>query len=71
MFYCYFRCFAMAKCLVCCQSGENLVVVTYRGIKSLKEFAVLRSDERVIEELEKADEIYVHEKCRKWFNNRK
>ena len=71
MFYCYFRCFAMAKCLVCCQSGENLVVVTDRGIKSLKEFAVLRSDERVIEELEKAEEIYVHEKCRKWFNNRK
>ena len=61
----------MAQCLICCSSKQDLITVTDRGKKSLREFALLRKDDRVIEYLDNNTLCYVHEECRKWFNNRK
>ena len=61
----------MEECLICCGSEGKLVTLTDRGKVSLKEFAILRNDERVANQLGKNENHCVHEECRKWFNNRK
>ena len=61
----------MEECLICCGSEGKLVTLTDRGKVSLKEFAILRNDERVVNQLGKNENHCVHEECRKWFNNRK
>ena len=47
-----------------------MVVVTDRGKVSLKKFAKLRSDDRVLKDVDQRDDCQVHENCRKWYNNR-
>ena len=61
----------MEECLICCQGGGKLITLTVKGKNSLREFAILRRDDRVIAELNKEAKYVVHEHCRKWFNNRK
>ena len=61
----------MKSCVICEKVGERLVLVTDRGKSSLKEFSKLRQNSIVLSRLEDEDEIFVHENCRKWFNNKK
>ena len=63
----------MSKCVICNEAGGRLVALTQRGLTSLSEFAKLRNDDRVLNELKENSnsENFVHEDCRKWYNNRK
>ena len=61
----------MSQCVICFDGGTSLVCVTQRGKDSLIKFAKLRKDENVLERLQSTEEIFVHESCRKNFNNKK
>ena len=61
----------MQNCVICDKGGEKVILVTDRGKSSLKEFSKLRQNEEVLYLLEQNEEIHVHEKCRKWYNNKK
>lgn len=61
----------MDKCVICCESESQLVKLTNRGKTSLAEFAKLRENTNVLSLLDEEGEHYVHETCRKWFNNKK
>ena len=54
---------------MCEKGGGSLIVVTDKGKQSLKKFAKLRHDDRVLETVENVDVCVVHERCRKWYNN--
>ena len=45
------------------------MLVTDRGKDSLIKFAKLRKSENVLKVLEENNDCFVHEHCRKWFNN--
>ena len=59
------------QCILCDEGGSQLVQVTEKGISSLIEFAKMQKNDKVADKIEGAEEVYVHEKCRKYFNNRK
>ena len=61
----------MKNCVICEKGGEKVVLVTDRGEASLKEFSKLRQNSIVLSRLEEYEEVYVHENCRKWYNNKK
>ena len=61
----------MEECIICRESAGQLVAVTERGKVSLIDFAKLRENEEVLNVLAGEEQHYVHETCRKWFNNRK
>ena len=48
-------------CIICQKEGGKLVVVTDRGKVSLKKFAKLRSDDRVLKDVDQRDDCQVHE----------
>ena len=61
----------MPSCVICLESNPQLVKVTQKGLASLIEYSKLRNDPGVTERLEESSEQYVHEKCRKWYNNKR
>ena len=61
----------MPSCVICLESNPQLVKVTQKGSASLIEYSKLHNDPGVTERLEESSEQYVHEKCRKWYNNKR
>ena len=61
----------MEECLICESSGDDLVQVTERGKSSPHEFAKLRQNDEVAEKLDQQMDMFVHGRCRKYFNNHK
>ena len=59
------------QCVVCEEGGSNLVQVGEKGKASLVEFSRLQKNESVLEKVQKSNSVFIHEKCRKHFNNRK
>ena len=51
----------MSSCVICEKGGGKLIVVTDRGKESLKKFAKLRQDERVLKYVEQGEQCAVHE----------
>ena len=61
----------MNECVVCSEGGDGLVQVTERGKASLVEFSQLQQNDSVLIRVQNSEIVFVHEKCRKWYNNRK
>ena len=61
----------MAQWIIYNTGSEKLVLVTDRGKASLRKFAQLRGDDRVLKALAESNTCNVHEQCRKYFNNQK
>ena len=65
----------MEVCCICKESTGSLVKVTERGIKGLISFSQLRKNQDFEKDLRQCLEenrpVYVHEECRKWFNNKR
>ena len=61
----------MATCIICNEFDGKLIRLTDRGVNSIIEFSKLRNDHHIPEKLKENQESFVHEECRKWYNNRK
>ena len=61
----------MNECVVCSEGGDGLVRVTESGKASLVEFSQLQQNDSVLIRVQNSEIVFVHEKCRKWYNNRK
>ena len=61
----------MNECVICSEGGDGLVQVTKRGKASLVEFSQLQQNDSVLIKVQNSEIVFVHEKCRKWYNNRK
>ena len=66
------------KCIICCQEFEekyqeygNRQQVGEKGKKNLLHFAQLRCDDKIIKILETETAIFVHDKCRRNFTDKK
>jgi len=64
-------------CVICKETKDPLVTVTEREFKGLLKFSTEREDESVTKYLNgklennQITSVQIHEKCRKWYNNRK
>ena len=62
-------------CIVCKESGGTLVNVTERGLAGLLEYSIKMNEHLITEELRLSKteklSVFVHETCRKWFNNKR
>ena len=62
-------------CILCKESSGTLVKVTERGLAGLLEYSIKRNEHLITEELRlsKTEKllVFVHETCRKWFNNKR
>ena len=64
-------------CVICKEANEPLVTVKDRGFDSLLKYSKERKDEvttRYLQEKKNKDfctSVQVHEKCRKWYNNKR
>lgn len=62
-------------CVICKNRNDHLVKVTDRGLNSLIEFSLKRNEEAIHECLVRSQmegsQVFVHEDCRKWFNNKR
>ena len=61
----------MNECVICSEGGDGLVRVTEHGKASLVEFSQLHQNDSVLTRVKNTEIVFVHEKCRKWYNNRK
>jgi len=65
----------MNVCIICKTNDGSLVNVTKRGLDGLLQYSVDRNEDQITDELKicKRDglAVFVHEDCRKWFNNKR
>ena len=68
-------CILVGHGVICKNSNERFVKVTGRGLPTLSEFSKKRKNEELEQYLitcqEEITDVYVHEECRKRFNNNK
>ena len=62
-------------CAVCKKTDEPLVLITDRGFDGLLKYRNERKDEGtthyLLEKKNNGVQVKVHEKCRKWYNNKR
>ena len=62
-------------CAICKKTDESLVLVTDRGFDGLLKYSNERKDEEtthyLLEKKNNGVQVKVHEKCRKWYNNKR
>ena len=65
----------LIKCAICSESDGNLIKVTERGLTGLIDFSKKRKEDAIHQYLQNSQTnnlpVYVHEQCRKWFNNKR
>ena len=63
------------KCAICSERDGNLIKVTERGMTGMIDFSIKRNEDAIHQYLQNSQTnnlpVYVHEQCRKWFNNNK
>ena len=65
----------MSTCFICKKLDETLVKVTNKGLAGLIDYSLKREETAITEELQHCKNynlpVFVHEECRKWFNNKR
>ena len=65
----------MSTCIICKKPDEMLVKVTNKGLAGLFDYSLKREETAITEELQHCINhnlpVFVHEECRKWFNNKR